>query len=51
MSISKLSNPECGVSIAPVYRLKDQAGDELQATFYENELQLVFIDKNKLFKI
>lgn len=42
---------ECLHRIPPVYRLKDQAGDEIQGTFYEKELQLVFIDKNKSFKI
>ncbi len=35
----------------PVYKLVDCAGEPVKGTFYEPELQLVIVDKNKFFKI
>ncbi len=33
----------------PVYKLVDCAGEPVKGTFYEPELQLVIVDKNKVF--
>ena len=35
----------------PVYRVKDYAGDAVQGTFYESELQKIVFDKDQSFKI
>ena len=35
----------------PIYRLKDYAGDAVEGTFYEPELQKIIFDKNKPFKV
>ncbi|MGL4878519.1 chromo domain-containing protein [Paraclostridium dentum] len=42
---------ECVAREPPVYRLVDCAGEILQGTFYEKELQRVIVDKDKVFKI
>ncbi len=34
----------------PVYKLVDCTGEPVKGTFYEPELQLVFVDKNKVLK-
>jgi len=35
----------------PIYRLKDHAGDVVQGTFYQPELQKVIFDKDQKFKV
>ena len=35
----------------PVYRLQDTTGEDIQGTFYAEELQRVIIDEHKVFKI
>jgi hypothetical protein len=35
----------------PVYELKDYEGDPVKGTFYEQELQVVTVDKDQPFKV
>ena len=42
---------ECVPRNPPVYRLQDTAGEDIQGTFYEQELQRVIIDEYKVYKI
>ena len=35
----------------PVYKLEDMAGDMLEGTFYENEIQKVRVPQNKEYKV
>lgn len=42
---------QCVARDPPVYKLTDLAGETVKGTFYEQELQQVLIDKNKIFKI
>lgn len=35
----------------PVYELKDLAGEIIDGTFYEQELQKIIVSKNNTFKV
>ena len=35
----------------PIYKLKDYAGDDVEGTFYELQIQKITFDKNQKFKV